>query len=421
MGKKELSTEQQNQIVQFILHGSVNGKPSRGKLLEAQLKWSVSRWTIYRLWGAAKKQQEKGKVIHLVSGKKTKIVKKQLHLDTTLLSSLAYSKRGTIRRLVVGLGNSKSTVGRWVSAGLIRAHTSAIKPNLTAANKLLRMRFSLEALEVDRVLNKIKFKTMHNTVHIDEKWFYITKGAHRFYLAPEEVEPHRTCQSKKFIGKIMFICAASRPIFGDNGEVLFDGKIGIFHFTKQVPAKRSSKNRVAGTLETKPIESITKEVYKECVINKMIPAIISKWPASASKNIFIQQDNARPHIKDSDPEFRAAATQDGFNIVLVQQPPNSPDCNVNDLGWFRAIQSLQEETTCNSIDELLKTGHNNYKIPHMGKGAMIRNDRLPLNLKVPTELTLQCIEHLKEMGSMEGIEEIFARLGLDAIDQSLTT
>lgn len=60
---------------------------------------------------------------------------------------------------------------------------------------------------------------------------------------------------------------------------------------------------------------------------------MEKWPEGASKEIYIQQDNAKPHVKNSDPDFRAAANQNGFNITLVQQPPNSPDMNINDLGF----------------------------------------------------------------------------------------
>ena len=33
------------------------------------------------------------------------------------------------------------------------------------------------------------------------------------------------------------MCAVSRPLFVENGEVLFDGKIDMFPFTKQIPAK----------------------------------------------------------------------------------------------------------------------------------------------------------------------------------------
>ncbi|XP_057791138.1 uncharacterized protein LOC131008268 [Salvia miltiorrhiza] len=228
------------------------------------------------LWAVAKKQQEKGEQIYLTSAKPNAPRRKRVYVDIELIQSLELHKRSTIRRLVVRINRSKSTVWRWVNQGLIRVHTSAIKLDLTSPNKLLRLQFSLEALEFDRIMMAFKFKAMNNTLHIDEKWFYITKAAHRTH-------------------------------FSDNGEVLFDGKIGIFPFTQHVPAQRNSKNRPSGTLETKPIQSVTKEVIKDCLINK-----------------------------DSDPEFRVAATEDGFDIRIVHRPPNSPDTNVNDLGWFRA-------------------------------------------------------------------------------------
>ncbi|XP_057786111.1 uncharacterized protein LOC131003599 [Salvia miltiorrhiza] len=444
-----LTTQNRNQVAQFILEGSKDGKPSKGRYKEAQLKFNISRATVFRLWAAAKKQQKNGDIIHLVSGKTTRLHAKHIELDLTLLVNMECTKRGSIRRLAQGLGASKSTVGRWVKIGKISAHTSVIKPDLTATNKLLRLRFSLQSLELDRILNVIKFKDMHNTVHIDEKWFYITKGTHRYYLAPGEPEPYRSCKSKKFIGKIMFICAVTRPLIAENGEVLFDGKIGIFPFVEKVPAKRNSRNRNAGTLEKKPIESITNEVYKAWLINEVVPAVMSKWPEGASKRIDIQQDNARPHILDNDPDFRAAASKYGFDIRLKQQPPNSPDCNVNDLGWFRAIQSLQVETTCNTVDELLHAvtdsfnrlsphtlnkvflslqsclieimkfrGHNSYRVPHMGKEALRRADRLPVNLEVPVELIEACINHLNERGSSDGMADIVQNLGLDIIESA---
>ena len=208
--------------------------------------------------------------MQLVNVKKVRPYPKKLHLDIELFKSIPLSKRCNLLSVAARLGCSKATVWRWVKAGLIRPHTSAIKPNLTAENKLLRLRFTIESIELDRILNKIRFKNMYNTIHVDEKWFYMTKGTQRFYLAPGEQEPHRTCQNKQFISKIMFMCAVSRPLFGVNGEVLFDGKIGIFPFTEQVAAKRSSKNRKAGTLETKAIESITKDVTRDCFINKVM-------------------------------------------------------------------------------------------------------------------------------------------------------
>ncbi|XP_057808793.1 uncharacterized protein LOC131023265 [Salvia miltiorrhiza] len=256
-------------------------------------------------------------------------------------------------------------MGRWISKGLIRAHSSVIRPDLTAPNKLLRLQFSLEHIVYDRICNVLKFKNMHNVVHVDEKWFYITKSNHKFYLTPAEIDPHCTCKSKKFIKKVMFVCAVCRPLFNEDGSVLFDGKIGIFPFTEMVPAKRTSKNREAGTMEEKPIQSITKQVMKDCFIYKAWKtdelSIMAKWPQFASKTIYIQQDNAKPHIKDSDPDFRAAATANDFDIKIVHQPPNSPDTNINDLGWFRAIQSLQVQSVYTNEGELVKAVQKSYE------------------------------------------------------------
>lgn len=169
---------------------------------------------------------------------------------------------------------------------------------------------------------------------------------------------------------------------------------------------------------------------------------MKKWPAGANKDIKIQQDNAKPHINDNDPDFRQAASKNGFNMRLVQQPPNSPDCNVLDLGFFNAIQSLQHETTCNTLDELINVviqsfyelsphtlnkvfltlqgclieilkvrGHNSYKIPHMGKDALMRQGQLPENIECSKELAKDCIAYLIETGNIQGIEEMSIRLG----------
>ncbi|XP_057779806.1 uncharacterized protein LOC130998404 [Salvia miltiorrhiza] len=443
--RKDLSSFERVAIIEFLLEGSKNGKPSRGKITAAVQRWSCCRRTISRTWAAAKERRANGEVMSSMSKKIMRPRRKLVALDLQLIASLDLSKRSTIRKLACGVKCSKSTVGRWAKTGLIRAHSNAIKPDLTAPNKLLRLRFSLEALEYDRIMRSLTFKSMHNTVHIDEKWFYITKSAQRFYLTPEEIEPHRTCKNKKFITKVMFMCVVCRPVFGANGECLFDGKIGIFPFTELVPAKKNNKNRAAGTMEWKPIQSITKQVVKDCLIYQIIPAIKAKWPANASKTIFIQQDNARPHIQDSDPDFRAVASADGFDIHLVHQPPNSPDTNINDLGWFRAIQSLQTESMSTNVDglvnavinsfnelspttlnkvflslqscmvEILKVkGRNSYKIPHLGKDALIRQDMLPLNLQVPSELVRECISYLIDNEALSISDTLMQNLGVNA-------
>ncbi|CAH9073884.1 unnamed protein product [Cuscuta europaea] len=131
------------------------------------------------------------------------------------------------------------------------------------------------------------------------------------------------------------MAAVGRPQVSVEGEIIWDGKIGIFPFTEVIYAQRNSANRVAGTPETKAIQSVTKEVIRSKMIDTLLPAIREKWPSYACKDIWIQQDNARPHISVHDEIFIEAATSFGFNIRLICQPAQSPDFNVLDLGFFR--------------------------------------------------------------------------------------
>ena len=88
--------------------------------------------------------------------------------------------------------------------------------------------------------------------------------------------------------------------------------------------------------------------------------------------------------------------QNGIYIITLHHwPPNSPDLNVLDLGFFNSIQTLQHEKAATNIDELVAAveeayweqdpetvnnifltqqkvmecvmkseGKNNYKLPH---------------------------------------------------------
>ncbi|XP_047258601.1 uncharacterized protein LOC124890827 [Capsicum annuum] len=244
------------------------------------------------------------------------------------------------------------------------------------------------------------------------KKFELGFEVERYYQLPGEHEPdsYRSYKSKNFIPKVMFMTAVARPRFDENGIELFSGKIGIFSFVVKEPTKRNSKNRTAGTMETKPIQSVTKDITRACLIEKVLPAIRAKWLASDSNNpIFLQPDNARPHIGNNDLEFIEAARQDGFDIRLCFQPSNSPDLYVLDLVFFRAIQILQYQKALKNVDELVEavercfdevkekqlnhvfltlqscmievmkdSGGNNYKVPHLNKNGLEREENLPL-------------------------------------------
>jgi len=104
----------------------------------------------------------------------------------------------------------------------------------------------------------------------------------------------------------------------------------------------------------KPITSITRDVIREFMINQVLPAIRAKWPREDVGNpIFIQQDNAPSHLKLDDPLFCEHAKRDDFDIRLISQPPNSPDFNILDLGFFLAIQAIQYKKNAKTIQDLV--------------------------------------------------------------------
>ena len=108
------------------------------------------------------------------------------------------------------------------------------------------------------------------------KSYFTSQGHNRHYLTPGEVELHKEIQSKRFVPKIMFMCVVARPIFSNEGELIFDGKIGIFPFTREVAAQRSSKNRKRGEPKTKLIQSIIKIHTRDMIVHKILPTIRSK-------------------------------------------------------------------------------------------------------------------------------------------------
>ena len=83
-------------------------------------------------------------------------------------------------------------------------------------------------------------------------------------------------------------------------------------------------------------KAVTKEVYKELLISKLLLAIMKKWPQTdrLSRKIFIQQDGAKSHICEDDNEFNDTLAEQNINAELDKQAVNSPDVNLLDLGFF---------------------------------------------------------------------------------------
>nr|GMC46915.1 Transposase, Tc1-like protein [Ipomoea batatas] len=330
-------------------------------------------------------------------------------------------KYGSIKDVANVYSVSTRTVSRiWKKWIACVANGVPVDISLNLSGNVGRKRIAINPEDVARIpLNRrTTIRSMASALSITSQ---------KYYLLPEEDEPYRTCKSKKFITKVMFLCDVARPRFDLERNEMFDGKIGMFPFVYKEPAKRRSKNREAGTLETKPIESVNKEVTRTWLIDYVLLAIRAKWPPSSSKTIYIQQDNARRHISMNDVEVLEAAKKDGFDIHLTCQPPNSPDMNVSDLDFFRALQSLQHQEAPRNVDELVaathkafneisveslsnvfltlqlcmvevmkKYGGNNYKLPHINKQMLAREGLLPSTISCDPEVLVEAISSLQQ-------------------------
>ncbi|CAN0501098.1 unnamed protein product [Discosporangium mesarthrocarpum] len=148
----------------------------------------------------------------------------------------------------------------------------------------------------------------------------------------------------------MFLAAVARPRMTSNG-VWFDGKIGIWPIADTVAAMRSSKIRKKGTMMLKPA-TVNAERYKELIIDKVIPAIKPRMPRPPGHTIVVQQDGAKSHTGGGVMETTQAKA--GDSIILETEPANSPDLNVNDLGFFHSIQQLKEDVGVSSPEDLVE-------------------------------------------------------------------
>ena len=235
----------------------------------------------------------------------------------------------------------------------------------------------------------------------------------RYYLSPHEEDPIRKGKNKRFIPKVMFFAAVARPRFIASTHTWFDGKLGIWAFVYQAPAQRTSKNRVAGTIETKCTKSINGGEYKKMMLDKLLPAIKEKWP-NQSDRIEIQEDGATPHSAVGRTLMNERALEDyGLDVTVVKQPPNSPQFNALDAGVFNSMEKNVWKESARNLDELIAAvntaydkldritldnvwlsvqgsmedclrvdGDNRYPLRHMGKAKLRREGRIPISIKV---------------------------------------
>ena len=409
---KEMSLQLRKRALGLLLARLEDGVLPWGSLTIVAEEIGVACSTISRLWQQAHGAREQSLIItpEIASQNNSHVnCFKYSHMEFRQgLKEIPRRRRKTYHSTAKAMGVALSTVQHMLlHRDVCRVHTSSQKPTLTEENKMSMMDLALSYVDKN---NTNKFENMEDLIHIDEKWFYLTKDGQRFIIAADKEEPYRHVQHKSFLMKIMFLCAVARPRYDTRRNAWFDGKIGIWPIGKWELAKQSSKKRIKGMPVWKN-QCITQDVYREYLIKKFLPAVKEKWPMRNAR-IRLQQDGAKSHILEDDVEFKEAVDEIGLNLTVFTQSPNSPDTNILDLGFFRAIQLFNDDCPANE-EELIKSvekaygeypycklncvwltlqsclnmmiendGGNDYKILHMGKESLERRGLLPMVLDV---------------------------------------
>ncbi|XP_057520874.1 uncharacterized protein LOC130801127 [Amaranthus tricolor] len=205
--------------------------------------------------------------------------------------------------------------------------------------------FALSKLQYDENNDSFQFKPHTNIVHIDGKHFYLTPESQTYYLASGDVKPY--CEYRDM----------------------------AFYYSRA--CQKELKNRKRGELETQPIQSMTKEHMRLMLITNVLPIIRGKWPHGMSKHIFIQQDNAKPHIAHNDKEFMEEAMKNDFLYNLSIQALQYQKAAYNVPQLLSAVNNAFDNLSAQClrvvfitlqacmIETMKRQGGIDYHIPHM--------------------------------------------------------
>ncbi|RQM23442.1 hypothetical protein B5M09_007852 [Aphanomyces astaci] len=189
--------------------------------------------TFRRIWRRASVSLSGSKTIcrNVSQRKKSTCGRKRLHKDLPKrIQAIPQSPRYWFCSLANSLGMPKSTLHDYFKRGVFAKYSIVLKPALTEPNKVCRLRWALDHV-CDRDGAKF-FDDMYDTLHVDEKWFFITRLQKKVYGAIGEKIQQRSCKSKHHLLKVMFLTADVHPRWDETCGEWFDGKLGTWHSTE---------------------------------------------------------------------------------------------------------------------------------------------------------------------------------------------
>ncbi|ETV80776.1 hypothetical protein H257_06259 [Aphanomyces astaci] len=187
---KHLSFAHRRTAYETLLSVAVDGVLPRGALTELAQKFRCHPRTISRLWTQARLSLHD--VHHAADvASKTKGNSGRHALRTSdeieaAIRNVPQMQRQTFRSLSAACGIPMTTIFSHMKKNpRFKARSNYVKPHLTPANVEERLKFAMSfvwPLPGGRHL----FNDMHDYVHVDDNWFYLTKVERRYYVYDDE-------------------------------------------------------------------------------------------------------------------------------------------------------------------------------------------------------------------------------------------
>ena len=166
--RKEMSEEVRKQVYQALLARSNNGTLHKEDIAFVAAQFDIHRRTAQRVWNRGKTQLYSNVSVVVSSLKKGRVGRKAIPFDLEALRNIPLKERMTIEDVCAKLNMSKWRVQNYLKKGLIRRHSSSIKPYLTEANKKSRLQWCVDMVNRE-LLDDPRFKELYDFVSV-ETW-----------------------------------------------------------------------------------------------------------------------------------------------------------------------------------------------------------------------------------------------------------
>ena len=145
--KHDYSDNVRQQVYQALLMRSKNGRLGKHDTTIVGDQFGVKIRTVQRIWQQGKNQLVQNIPVKVPNLKKGRSGRKAIPLDLENLRNIPLQQRMTIEDVSNRLGISKSRIQRYLKIGVLRRHSSSIKPYLTDANKKTRLKWCIDMID----------------------------------------------------------------------------------------------------------------------------------------------------------------------------------------------------------------------------------------------------------------------------------